>query len=286
VPQREQSTTVAAPAKLNLHLKILAKESSGYHTIETVFHKLALSDEVRITLRPPHQETIHCTVDVGPPEQNLALRAARAFCREAAWKTGFDIHITKRIPAGGGLGGGSADAAATLRALNKLAPTPLPPATLLTIAGSLGADVPFLTSQAVMAIAWNRGDRMLPLDPMPQRHVVLVIPDFGINTAEAYRRFDESTSASMSTPAVIPHSVVSEWESLSSWVQNDFTAIAAAMHPSIQANIDALYEAGATYANLTGSGSVVFGIFDTFPDTNQIARQTQCRVVVTETAAH
>ncbi len=286
MPQPDAHATVSAPAKLNLHLKILAREDTGYHGIETVFHKLTLADDVHLALRPPGDTEITCTVDVGPPEQNLAFRAAQAFCRTTGWDTGFSIHITKRIPHGGGLGGGSADAAATLRGFNKLAPRPLSSVELLKLAAPLGADVPFLTSKAVMALAWNRGERMLPLAPLPERHVILVIPDFGINTAEAYRLIDDASPTQPVSPVALPQSTLAHWESLAAWSTNDFTTVVSRMHPAIAHNIDVLRKAGAIQANLTGSGSVVFGIFETFPDTNQIARATQCRVVATHTAQH
>ncbi len=288
----ETSIVVSAPAKINLHLKVLARETSGYHTIETVFHKLTLADDVRVTLRETGNRSVHCSVDVGPPNENLAMRAAVAFCEAIEWTTGFEINITKRIPAGGGLGGGSANAAATLHAMNRLSSEPLPLSELIRIGALLGADVPFLVSRATMAIAWGHGDRMLVLNPLPQRHIVLVIPDSGISTAEAYRQIDITNDSEDIDPItnidssafVISPPMVRQWESLAPWVTNDFESVAIAMHPSIQNNIAVLRNAGAELAGLTGSGSVVFGVFSEFPDINAIARATQCRIATTQTA--
>lgn len=290
--QHEPSIVVSASAKINLHLKVLARETSGYHTIETVFHKLTLADDVKVTIRESGNRSVHCSVDVGPPHENLAMRAAVAFCDATEWTTGFEINITKRIPAGGGLGGGSANAAATLHAMNRLSSNPLPFSDLIRIGAMLGADVPFLVSRATMAIAWGHGDRMLVLNPLPQRHVILVIPDSGISTAEAYRQIDVANRPEKSVPStdsdgaafVISPPMVRQWESLAPWAKNDFERIAIAMHPSIENNITVLRNAGAELAGLTGSGSVVFGVFREFPDTNAIARATQCRIATTQTA--
>lgn len=134
------SVLVRAHAKLNLHLAVLGREASGYHSIETVFHRIELADDVVVNVAPPGTRAVRCSVDVGPMEQNLAYRAAVAFLDATEWDTGFDIQILKRIPAGGGLGGGSADAAATLRGLNAMSPTPMPQEQLMAIASGLGAE--------------------------------------------------------------------------------------------------------------------------------------------------
>ena len=112
---------------------------------------------------------------LGPVEWNLAWRAAVAFADATGWPNDFAIEIQKRIPVAGGLGGGSADAAAVLRCLNALAPAPLSRDELLAIAAPLGADVPFLTMEAPLALAWGRGERLLALDPLPSRAVTLVV---------------------------------------------------------------------------------------------------------------
>ena len=108
------------------------------------------------------------------------------YCEAASWDTGFDIVVHKRIPVGGGLGGGSADAAAVLRALNRLNPSPIAEARLLELAGQLGADVAFLCTGASRAWAWGRGDRLLPLPPLPEMAVTLLAFREGVNTAAAY----------------------------------------------------------------------------------------------------
>jgi 4-diphosphocytidyl-2-C-methyl-D-erythritol kinase len=279
---------VQAQAKLNLRLRILARESSGYHGIETLFHKIALADTVDVTLDRAGARTIECDVDVGPPARNLAARAADAFLSQTGWETGYTIRLTKRIPAGGGLGGGSADAGATLRALNALAPHPIPSADLLTLAAPLGADVPFLTSEAPMALAWDRGGRMLALDPLPTRYVVLVVPEFRVATADAYewlaaeRAVDDYTTAGA---AMLLHPWhLANWGELRQWCQNDFEPTIAHRHPTITRILGTLRGHGATVAGMTGSGSTLFGIFDQHPDAAQLESATSEKILVTKTA--
>src|SRR5439155_17951914 len=119
---------------------------------------------------------------VGPAEKNLAYRAAVAYQDATGWPAGFAIEIEKRIPVGAGLGGGSSDAGAVLRALDALAPNPLG-RRLPALAAGLGADVPFMTLESPLALAWGRGDRLLPLPVLVPRPVVLAIPSFAVATA-------------------------------------------------------------------------------------------------------
>jgi 4-diphosphocytidyl-2-C-methyl-D-erythritol kinase len=113
---------------------------------------------------------------------------------------------------------------------------------------------------------------------------VLLVPDFGINTAEAYGAIDTSPQRNETRSQALARSQIMQWETLASWAQNDFTAVASSMHPSIETNIEALRNVGATFAEMTGSGSVVFGIFDKIPDMTHLARVTGGHVIVTQTA--
>ena len=203
-------------------------------------------------------------------ETILAYRAAIAFLHAAHWDTGFDVRITKHIPAGSGLGGGSADAAATLRALNALAPTPLSTATLLDVAAQLGADVPFLTSDAAMALAWGRGERFLSLDALPQRTIALVVPPFRIATAEAYgwiaaERLRHEPESCVSRATELRYWHIANWDELHPWAVNDFEPIIADRFPIVDNVIATLRDAGAAFAGVTGSGSAIFGVFHASP---------------------
>ena len=190
-----RTARVKAQAKVNLRLRILAREASGFHQLETIFLRLTLADEVTVRVGGSGRTLDVTGADTGPTERNLAYRAALAY-RQAGGPDSFSIEIRKNIPVGAGLGGGSADAAAVLRALNALSSRPLSDEHLLALAAPLGADVPFLTSRAVMALAWGRGERMLELAPPPQRHVLLFVPHVPVSTADAYGWFDDSAGPS------------------------------------------------------------------------------------------
>ena len=264
---RARSARVAAQAKVNLRLRILAREASGYHQLETLFLRLALADDllVRIT---DGARSLDVTGEIdprqlGPVERNLAWRAATEYAEATGWPAGFAIALEKRIPVGGGLGGGSADAGAVLRALDALAPRPLGEAALLAIASRLGADVPFLTSAAPYALAWGRGERLLELPAPEEREMLLVLPPFAVNTATAYgwlAAARESAGQTGATGAALRVELLSEWSTLAPLATNDFEAVVATRHPSIAAIVGRLRDLGCEPALMTGSGSSVFGV--------------------------
>ena len=281
---------VTAHGKINLGLRVLARERSGYHSIETVFARVALADRVTVHVGGSAQ-VIDCdgprvpASGFGPPVNNLAFRAALAFRRAAGWPDGFRIRVEKHIPVGGGLGGGSADAGATLRALNALAPRPLAEPELLRLAGTLGADVPFLTSTAPLALAWGRGERLLALSALPERSVVLVVPPFGVSTADAYGWLAASRDADMPVPALRSLHDLTSWDALSRWSVNDLEPVVAARHPRLSEIAGALRHAGARMARMSGSGSVVFGVFDAPPDAAELPLAAGEEAVSTRTVA-
>ena len=273
--------SVRAQAKLNLWLHVMGREDDGYHTIETLFQRIELADDVVVALAPPGERTITCSEDVGPTRENLAYRAAQLYCERIEWTTGFRIDITKRIPSGGGLGGGSADAAATLLALNEMSLNKCTAAELARLGSRLGADVPFLTGGAPRALAWGRGDRMLALPALPERHVALVIPPFGISTAEAYA----PPLLRDRRPGQLTMSDLTDWTVVARLAHNDLSAsLVALRHPLLREVVTTLRAAGASIAEMTGSGSVLFGIFESEPDGEALERATGCRVVLTRTA--
>src|SRR5437870_911621 len=160
-PSRPDRVRIAAHAKLNLFLRILARESpTGYHQIETAFALLDLADELVVTRTASGVALTVQGPDLGAPEQNLAVRAARAVLEATGHKFGVALELTKRIPVQSGLGGGSSDAAASLHAVNTLAGNAVPRHELLHVATRLGADVAFFASGAPAALAWGRGERL------------------------------------------------------------------------------------------------------------------------------
>jgi 4-diphosphocytidyl-2-C-methyl-D-erythritol kinase len=265
VSAKPRSARVTAQAKLNLFLHILAREKSGYHQLETAFCRLALADEVTVHTAPARMggiRTIDCHgADVGPAGRNLAFRAAVAYADARGWPAGFRIEIEKRIPVGGGLGGGSADAGAVLRALATLDPKPPTRDEVLALALSLGADVPFLTLRSPLALAWGRGERLLPLPPLPERPVILASMPFGVPTADAYGWLAATRSAQPPTPRVLPLNAFRSWESLAPLASNDFEAVVTARHPEIAGALGFLSSAaGVQFTRMSGSGSTVFAV--------------------------
>jgi len=224
---------------------------------------------------------------LGPAEKNLALRAAALYQDATGWPSGFAIEILKRIPVGGGLGGGSADAGAVLRMLDALAPRPLG-VRLLELAARLGADVPFMATETPLAFAWGRGERMLGLTPLPRRRVQLLVPQFGISTTDAYRWLDESREAYQLTGALLPAAALLSWDEVGEVAQNDFEAPVEAKHPQLTVYRETLSQGGAKPAMLAGSGSTVFGVLaegvrgvrpTLLPDVKLIETRTSVHVV-------
>lgn len=276
--------TVEAQAKINLALRVLAREESGYHQLETIFQRIELADTVRVATDTTAREVECVGADVGPMEQNLAYRAAMAFIAETGWPTGFSIRIEKRIPMGGGLGGGSADAGAVLRILNALGPRPLSDPMLATLAFRLGADIPFLTADAPLALGWGRGERLLALRSLPAREVLLCFPPFGVDTAAAFgwlsaQRREEPLRA----PAPIRTEDLDRWDGIMRLAENDFETPVIHRHPGIAVTLEALVAAGAKVARMSGSGSTVFGVFDRRPPANIPGLPEGTRLVPTRT---
>jgi 4-diphosphocytidyl-2-C-methyl-D-erythritol kinase len=268
-----EARTERAHAKINLVLRILAREASGYHGIETLFQLLELHDLVHVrvgTMAP----SLTCagptmpTGGLGPVEQNLAWRAAMAYTEASGWDTGWEIEIEKQIPVGGGLGGGSADAAAVLRAFEALSPTPLGMERLLQTAGTLGADVPFLVSGESLAWAWGRGDRLLPLPALPPATVLLAVFPDGVNTGAAYGAFARAREARGDTVQALsyPAGAFSSWASIATLATNDFEPVVSEMHagvagvlPLLRNMAETANRHGATAIGMmSGSGATCF----------------------------
>lgn len=257
------AVVIRAPAKINLRLRVLAREESGYHQIETIFCAVDLADRLEIRPGPPGIGLEVVGAVPGAPADNLVHRAAVAFSRAAGISPAVRIRLEKHIPVGAGLGGGSSDAAATLRALNKLAGRPLAPSVLLRIGATLGSDVPFFLGGSALALAWGRGERLLTLPPLPSVPVIIVSPGFAIATADAYRdlaRLREGIAAPPA-PALLHGHDLGSWTAIAALAGNDFEPPTFQRYPALAELRTALHDAGATIALLAGSGSSLFGIF-------------------------
>jgi len=252
-----------APAKINLRLVVLAREDSGFHGLETLFCGISLADRVRVESDAPgvHLEVLG-NVDTGPIERNLALRAARCFFEETGIRPAIRLVLEKRIPSAGGLGGGSSDAAATLRILNACHGDPLPAPRLMELGATLGSDIPFFLTATPFALAWSRGERVLSLDPPEPRHVLVAHPGVDVPTPEAFQRL-ALLRGSRYHPAA--HALdlrsLSNWSDLETLATNDLENVARERIPILEAAKAVLRSAGAGITLLSGSGASIFGIF-------------------------
>ena len=284
---------LAAQAKVNLALRVGPRGADGYHEVATIYARIDLTDDVIV--RPLRSGVTIRVVrnglpdeSVGPDERNLAMRAARAYMHEAAWPAGCGIDIDKRIPVGAGLGGGSADAGTVLRALDSLAPRPLGAERLARVAASLGADVPFLTLDAPIALGTGRGDTIEVLDGLPPRWLALVLPPFSVSTSEAYGWLDADRARDgrdAPLDAASLRRAARDWDLLAATATNDLQPAVAARHPIIDAYCRALRNAGALLAMMSGSGSAVFGLFTKEPDVAAIARECDAPTMLSRVPA-
>ncbi|MDB4870672.1 MAG: 4-diphosphocytidyl-2-C-methyl-D-erythritol kinase [Gemmatimonadales bacterium] len=248
-----------AQAKINLALRVFGKEADGYHSIETVFLRLDLGDDVEIRTTSGAR-SLHCfEMRDNRPEENLAYRAAELFANETGWPKGFEIEIVKNVPIGGGLGGGSADAAAVLQILNTLSSKPMASEKLLELAGRVGSDTPFLASDYVMALSWGRGERLLRLKPLPSRDVQLFLPPFGVDTGQAYALLDEARGPYIGAGPQLTTEMFRDWNSAAKNSVNDFETVMRSRHKEIDALLSRGERDGLFY-RMSGSGSTVFKI--------------------------
>lgn len=252
-----------ARAKLNLFLRIFGKEADGFHHLETLFARVELADT--ITGRRVDGKSVSLTVtgaDLGPTESNLAYRAAQAVVASLRAPIGVELTLEKRIPVGAGLGGGSADAAATLLLVNQLAGNAVPRTELLQMAARLGADVSFCLSEAPLALAWGHGERMMVLPPLPEAHLLLLHPPVAIATAEAYRWLDASrTQAPRRGAVLLDSAALSGWSDVARMAGNDFESVVFGHRPEVRAGFEALARTGPLLCRMTGSGSTLFAIY-------------------------
>jgi len=260
----ERALALPAPAKLNLFLHVLGRRADGYHELQTVFALIDLADWIDVERRDDGQ--LHRSGDVvGDVQLDLALRAARLLQQRTASRYGADIHLSKRIPAGAGLGGGSSDAATTLIALNRLWNTGLDRQQLADLALELGADVPFFV-HGRNAFAEGRGEQLTPLSLQPA-HYAVIWPQVHVSTKEIFEdsgltRNTKATKMSDFSAAAdpVPQTLRERGETGTPVLfgANDLEAVARRRFPVIDQVLAHLARFGV--ARMTGSGSAVFAI--------------------------
>lgn len=256
--------TKDAHAKINLFLRVLSREESGYHGIETLFARISLADSVTVAEAEGRRGATLTSEgeECGPPAENLAIRAAELVLDATGNRSGITIHLVKRIPAQAGLGGGSSDAAATLEATNQLLGNPIPRHELLQLGSKLGADVPFFLSGAALALGWDRGDRLFRLPALPPAPGLLLIPPVGIRTADAYQWVDGARAEAGRRGALaLDLEGVQSWGSIARMAGNDFESVVFGRQPKIREAFEQLVGTQPLLCRLSGSGSALFAIY-------------------------
>lgn len=251
-------------AKINIGLRITGKRGDGYHNIETIFYPVGLCDALEIV--KAGDETTDDTITVTginpgvDNNDNLVIRAIGAL-RQKHTIPALNIHLHKVIPAGAGLGGGSSDAACTLINLNRQFRLMLHPSELRSIALELGSDCPFFINP-VPSYATGRGEILMPVMPLNKEYyIILLNHGTGINTKEAY----DNCKPALSTGSLMElcKQPVAEWKEL---IYNDFEEYVFGKYPLTGEFKQVLYDSGALFSSMSGSGSTVYGIFDREPD--------------------
>jgi len=247
-----------SPAKVNLHLEVLEKRPDGYHEIQTLLHRVDLYDQIEI-----HEggEGIRLFSEGEPIPQgmeNLAWKAAHALFQAVGIQGKIEIRIQKRIPVGAGLGGGSSDAATMLMALNDLLRAGLDEKSLMALGARLGADVPFFIFQKP-ALARGKGEILTPVKLPAPLWFLMLVPPYQISTAWSYQTFDHLAGGKKGgTPLQDSYPELTD---LLPILKNDLELPAFARHPEIGRMKEELLRKGAPGALMSGSGSVVFGLF-------------------------
>jgi 4-diphosphocytidyl-2-C-methyl-D-erythritol kinase len=249
------SVRIRSLAKINLDLRVLNKRPDGYHNIRTVFQTISLADTIEIAYTPSRLLSIdlHSTPDI---PGNLIVKAAESLAIPGQ----FQIRLTKRIPMGGGLGGGSSNAASILLAIPVLTDKPVRLERLLDLATQLGSDVPFFLLGGA-ALGQSRGTDLSPLPDLPSFPTILVSPGIHVSTPEAYRALKRperrTNNEQRTTLWTLETCSPREWHAI-----NDFEPVVFPQHRHLKLIKGKLRKAGAALALMSGSGSTVFGIFE------------------------
>ena len=272
----QHNISIKAPAKINLHLAIGRLRADGFHDLTSIFQAISLYDVIEVHLDNSGKIQLECEVDC-PPEKNTMYRAA-FLCLEHARnhglspEVGMGIRARKGIPSGAGLGGGSSDAAAIIKAMASFYPHYFSREFMADVAAKVGSDVPFFLGTAC-ALIGGRGEKLEEIYPKTDYSLVVVYPGFSINTANAFRILDAYRETNGLRPeqygdigwdpdsrkrlSVAYHSLEP-----GSWpFQNDFFNALTPDYPELASCKKLLHDCGADFASLSGSGSTVFGVF-------------------------
>ncbi len=253
-------------AKLNLTLDVLGKRDDGYHDLQSVMQTISVRDDIEIDIGTGKPWRLLCDKEGIPcDETNLAWKAAKVYC-DAMKKDpdGIEIRITKRIPSEAGMGGGSADAAAVLRALNRHYGEPLSIGALAELGAQVGSDVPFCVVCGT-AMVEGRGERLRKLPDMPDCIFVICKPEFSVSTPELYKKLDETVIGKRPDNRAMESALLAgDLEKVCQNVFNVFDPVVTADHAELNYIKSLLHQYGAAAYQMTGSGSAVFAIVSEF----------------------
>ena len=265
---RDQARAIESVRQGQLCLEVLGRRTDGFHELRTVFQTISLADTLEVEFTPGKLTRAELESDIDIPD-NLVLRAARAVMEATNARGVARFRLTKRIPMGGGLGGGSTDAAAVLLALPELTGKRLAWDRLVEIAAGLGSDVPFFLMGGT-AIGLGRGTELYPIADAKAAHVLLVTPGIHVSTPEAYRALERPllSDAPQAGPNVSQQLALqlAEGADWSAHARNDFEQAVFSRHPELKRLKAKLTRLGAKPALMSGSGSSLFGVFETAAD--------------------
>lgn len=260
------SVVIGAPAKINLFLQVLRKRPDGYHDINSLFQAIALFD--RLTIRLTDSSSIDISSNsqsIGPIEDNLITKAWRLVQTELGIKNGIAVELEKNIPIGGGLGGGSSDAAATLQAANLLLDLRLSQRELVQLGSRLGSDIPFFFT-AGQALAEGRGELLTETDLPTDYWIVTVTPPLHCSTAESYASLKMTLTESKNPFKLTVCRTAGELFELLALSGNDFEGEHRKRYPVLSRIAESLTRSGARMVRMSGSGSTMFGLFEAAPE--------------------
>ena len=255
-----------AYAKLNLTLDVLGKRDDGYHDLQSVMQTISIRDDIEIDVGTGKPWKLLCSVEGIPTDEtNLAWKAAQVFCKTLNKDpNGLEIRIEKRIPSGAGMGGGSADAAAVLRALNRHYGNPLSILALAELGAQIGSDVPFCTLGGT-AMVEGRGERLRKLPDMPDCIFVVCKPEFSVSTPELYRKLDATAIAHRPDNRAMESALLAgDLGAVAEQVYNVFDPVVTQEHLELNYIKSICNSYGSLNQQMTGSGSAVFAILPNF----------------------
>lgn len=253
-------------AKINLTLDVLDRRADGYHNLQSIMQTISVRDDVEIDIGTGKPWKILCDVDDVPcDERNLAWKAAKVYCDAMGYDPdGLEIRITKRIPMGAGMGGGSADAAAVLRALNRHYGDPLSILALAELGMQIGSDVPFCVVGGTCMVE-GKGERLRKLPDLPDCIFVICKPEFSVSTPELYRKIDETAIPKRPDHRQMESGLLSgDLEKVCHSIYNVFDPIVTEDHLELNYIKSLFYNYGAIGYQMTGSGSACFAIVSEF----------------------